>query len=737
MTQKEIHEDSSAIERLPQFIGPLLILLILAAYYVLLGVSNSDVIKFLGYEVSFTLLPGFLLYRILFPGIRDRLRHLAIGWPLGYALAILTYLVLSASGLRSFYRFYPVIILIILIPVFLKRRPRPSTKYDAVACSSNWTTWIIILLISIFAMSLVTISPLGSTNYLLPGEGLTLCWHDLTFHLGVIAQLKNTWPSQVPSCSGQAFSYHYFVHAHIAAISYVTGVEISTVLLRLYALPMICLIVIQLFTLGYKLTRSLWGGGLVGLLVFAVREVEYPSVRSLFGNWAFLANMVVSPPFLLGIIFCLPLALEIGSFLAEHPFASESSGVASLRRNPRIAELRAARLITIFLLSAGAAGAQAGVLPMVLSALIGYSALELILKRRINWHGLMVVGVCSLAFLPVYYLLLHNLISSSLFIQPFHVLKTYSLAWNKGLSIMRLWKLSSPVSAMFQVLLGAGVVAGFLGAVSLGVVIRLFLTRERLLIIERWLLLFGGAGLTASLLLAQLGSSEVYLLFYALILLSPVAGSGFFRFFKEKRIGLFWQVIRIGCAIIIGALVFTTAVQLYSPTYNKHLSFCRRLTESNDQPGYSLYEGLRWIRNNTARDAVLANNYWERLFFCYSAYSERRIVFESWGYNPLSHRAKIIGLPNTLSLYHDRTSVLDRIFREGDPLAIREVAERFGATHLLVDKLHGSSVSLPAGYVSKVYSNPEIEVYEICGKDEHTKDHSASTLLGKGGNPVF
>src|SRR5439155_23796151 len=52
------------------------------------GVRIDEIARYVGYELGFVVLPGWLVYRALVPRPGGRLRSLVFGWSLGYLLEI-------------------------------------------------------------------------------------------------------------------------------------------------------------------------------------------------------------------------------------------------------------------------------------------------------------------------------------------------------------------------------------------------------------------------------------------------------------------------------------------------------------------------------------------------------------------------------------------------------------------------------------------------------------------------
>jgi hypothetical protein len=126
----------------------------------------------------------------------------------------------------------------------------------------------------------------------------------------------------------------------------------------------------------------------------------------------------------------------------------------------------------------------------------------------------------------------------------------------------------------------------------------------------------------------------------------------------------------------------------------------------------ALYRGLLWVRAHTCVDDVLAvNNHYgysysdgPSAYLYYSAFTERHIFLESWGYtaNAVAQKRPF---PRRLALNDD--AVL-----RGNPLALGELA-RAGVSYVLVDKTHGGGAPEPSSVSQLVFSNSALDVYRL------------------------
>ncbi|MFC7649832.1 hypothetical protein ACFQX6_62985 [Streptosporangium lutulentum] len=78
----------------------------------------------------------------------------------------------------------------------------------------------------------------------------------MPFHLALIGEVKHHMPPMVPMVSGEPLLYHWFVYAHFAASSWITGIEPLILLFRLGMLPMLAALLILLAMIAQRVTGS-------------------------------------------------------------------------------------------------------------------------------------------------------------------------------------------------------------------------------------------------------------------------------------------------------------------------------------------------------------------------------------------------------------------------------------------------------------------------------------------------
>jgi len=145
------------------------------------------------------------------------------------------------------------------------------------------------------------------------------------------------------------------------------------------------------------------------------------------------------------------------------------------------------------------------------------------------------------------------------------------------------------------------------------------------------------------------------------------------------------------------------------------------LADSANHQGMTLalYDGLIWVRDHTTPCDVLAvNNHYTiahhrnstsavdsfSQYSYYSAFTERRVLLESWYVTPRGVRSS--------SPYPARLALNDSAVVRGSAAALREIA-RDGVGYVLIDMTHGEGAPEPAGVSRLVFENSALRVYRL------------------------
>jgi len=771
--------EANHLRRKAPLMGALLVLSTLVATWLVLGVSIGEVARFVAFEILYVLLPGCVLYVALSPPPDGWLRVLGIGWPSGYALEIGAYALTSAIHARELFALYPLLILAITAPlVYVRWRAywsvvpvgHPPSRQGTSPERHHDLHLLVAAMAVSFALALLAFEYFAL--YPLPGQTRNVTYApDNMYDVSLAAEARNHWPITEPAIANEPLQYYVGVFVDVAAVNQVTGVSLSTVILRLLPSTVILIVAMQLFLLARSLGGSPWLGPVAVTLFLVVEEVNLDPTRTYAFNANFFPTIPGSPTYALGIVFYLGLLALVQASLTE----GDKTYPPSRRRRSRLMPHKTTAPLVIF-----------GILVLGAGATKMYAALDLLGGFGLFWvwcvatarHRRLAscyLAVSSACVGVVFQLLLtgRNHIST---------LRVGPLAFLKGTIFLPIF---GDHSAALVVLVLAAVIvwaictfAPLLGA---GWMLLGHRTASPFVVLSLTMFLFGVAAYAGS---SVPYFSQSYFLAYGYLALIPVASLGVTRLWSDIPSGARPRILGACAAtLVIGLIVggstkVLTATGIltesrHGPWYvwyfvgygivagtvvlwvikiDKHLigalpsragrvlACCipllgtlglvkplaagsARLSElalhepviaghPNAQPGMShaLYRGLIWVRDHTGLCSVLAVNYHD---------NDGRWEDEYYYYTAFTERRVFLEAwaATARGGYGEQSYptrfALDRLATQrGSPTALRKLAQA-GVSYVLIDKSHGGGAREPPNVSRLVFENGALDVYRL------------------------
>jgi hypothetical protein len=719
----------------------------LLAWEIGYGVSLEEALLYLGYELCFVVVPGWLAYLALAERPGGALRQAAFGWALGYVLEILAFMLTAATGTRPLFAVYPLIVGALAGLVILRRRTfslaggigPEGARYFGLAVGA-----VCLGAVGYIALAVFPGSPL-------PGTGSVDYFIDYPRWISLAADAKHHWPIMDPSVSGEPLPYHYFINVHLAAAGQVTGLGLPLIYFRLFILPLTIVTVLLFVVAGQSLVRSPTAGLIAAALAFFVGELRLDPTNTFLAHTPFFGLFFTllfrSPSFLLGLVIFIPLITLVGERITGE------SGPG------RLGEWL---LVAVFMV--GASDAKISILPLLIAALVVFAAYRWIASRRVPAPVWISAGMATAIALFVYAVQYRGH-SSGLRLDLFGVFNQMpavlvikgDLAGNLadfpgrdtalnvggvlfgsvGLLIAPLvgvlWLLESRRfrvggrRAWLFCLLGMGLVLGFgfnepgtqsaLYFLFYGIVAGYVLSADGL--VEMWRrrpslsramtgrLLFLGLGL--GLLVVFLVGSPIWLDLFsgsratAFTYMFRYGGLllGLALLYVAARVWIApgrWAAAALVSAGVLAVGALATPIDNLEPAISNPSAVAQNLGKKMT-PG--LYDALSWVREETPIDAVIAvNNQWidpankAPLAFIYSAFAERRVFLEGWAY---SQRSRDLGYANValgLNPFANRLRLNLAAFTRADLRALGTMVRDYGVRYLLIDELNGYPADL-------------------------------------------
>ncbi|GAA4639080.1 hypothetical protein GCM10023196_099320 [Actinoallomurus vinaceus] len=694
--------------------------------------------------------PGVLLWRAFRGGSRFVAEEVAAGTVLGQAITVLIYVAARWAGHPLFVLAWPVATgtAFLAVPA-LRRHWRRTGPIGHVPAAYSW---------ALAALVGFVVLSTGSAFYRQHGlawPGYAAPYIDMPYHLGLIGELKHHVPPQVPSVVGEPLYYHWFVYADMAATSWVTGIEPATLLYRLFMLPVLATSLVLLFAAGRRLTDR-WWPGLVALAINCL--VWAPSVYS----WG--------PS--LGVDFLIR---------ADVPWRSPTQGLAAMLFAPVILLLidllrrpgsGAGPWILFVTLLMGVMGAKATYLPMLIAGLLIVLIGTIIARRRLHRPAL----VALLATVPsvlIAQLVLFGGTSDGVVLHPGSLYGAVADAaastsdppqalravaalvsivgrvfvWAGALClVLRRRALCDPAILLLLGISVTGIavasilrfpgnsqsffLCGVMPFMSLASAYGLMAVLPKRLGRRSGITLLGAsaAGAAAVLAIRGLGGNT-----------KPTVADA-----AQRMLGPFLALIAISIGFMV-VLVLAgrrrPAVRSLSPVVALafvgglilpgSLLYVRQLWHGIPRDpvsaviGAGTLEAGRWLRDHSRPDDVVATNAvcvsghgCDDRRFGVSAYTERRVLVESWRFSARAHAEGVRRHISDLSVpFWDPRRLIDNeaVFHQPSLEAVRRLRHTYGVRWLFVDRSFDRPAPALERFAHLRYAAGQCAVYEITG----------------------
>ncbi|MER5622127.1 hypothetical protein ABT061_13900 [Streptosporangium sp. NPDC002544] len=715
------------------------------------GVSVSDMAFFGVYVVLCLAFPGLLLIRALYSGDRTLAEEIALGLALGYAIEVITYIIARALGAPLFVLAWPIITYVTFLAVPRLRKHWASASLTR---APIWWSWSLALIVA----SLIVWSALTFFRYALTWPEIGGSNTDMPFHLALIGEVRHHVPPTDPMVVGEPLLYHWFVYAHFAAASWVTGVEPLVLLFRLAMLPMLAGLAVVLGMIGRRVTGS-WAGALltVGGTFFIVAPSLYlgPSV----GVFTWKVQSWTSPSQTFGALIFAPIVLLLLDLLGHR------------RRSAGKWLLLGIFLVVVM-------GAKAIYLPLLTVGLVTVSVVETIRRRRPPWPTLAALGM-TVACLLFAHFVLFGRAQQGMVVDPFALMRVtwreltgleetaepastavlgtvllYVLCWViTWCGILGL--LSRPRLLMKP---GVALMLG-MGAASIGVLLLfghcsmsqiyflggaypyvmvvtaygLIVIRRRARVSPRQITVAVAAGVLAASLIRILcgvkvpldpGQVDTVLYRPYIVLLAVTALVAVALFLKGRRgIHLWAFMIFMIAAVGLPAAWGTRVLSLVGNDVENVDRQASRWVPVSEIPRGAL-TAARWLRTHSDPDDTVATNAhcrWghespcDSRHFWVAALTERRVLVEGWSYTTMNLSRWRLGqsFQNIPFWDAERIRSNDVAFQSPSQAAIQRLRERFGVRWLFVDESRLNSISRIEDFARLRFRSDDYAVYSI------------------------
>ncbi|MBO9523804.1 MAG: hypothetical protein J7518_19900 [Nocardioidaceae bacterium] len=712
-------------------------------------VSARDIVVFGVYLAGWLVLPGTLAWRAATRsrGPRPLAEDLAFGVLTGYVLEFPVYMACLAAGVPHLYVGWPVLVVLATVT---SRPGRALWRRTRQPMPLRWS-WTVAGLLGYLVLWF------GHNAWgRFPSDRFSLRrpYFDEPYHLSIASSLRHFFPPKITYVDHTPLEYHWVTHAHVAASSWITGIE-PVVILRSLAVPAVFLLTaLALAHAAVRLSGSRWpgivavAGTLLAPLVFnrwiygsgekllAMRMIDSPTAGFVVGS------------VLLGVLLCIELLR------------------GDLRGRDAWALTGLAMVVMI--------GSKSTSLPTLMAGLVAATVVAAVAERRLHR------AAAGLAVLAVAGFVVGKLI--------FFPSGSYGLAPDPFALTSDLGKLPKPAAALAALSwLGfASTVAGLFGLLA---------RRGWRRADHVFLVALCASGFGAGLFFHQQSLSEVYFVYVVFVPVLLASALGLHRLVERLParevlrtsalafavscvVGLvllavetpfdavhaledgpYLRVLKYALLPVLVALLAAVAVAFLAvrsaridgrvtglllapvcvaafagigaaptvrdlPSTLTHPAGTRSLAYAPSIPVGGL-AAARWVRENTPTDTLLATNehcekvrgYCFARSFWMAGYAERQFLVEGWSYIIWT----IIGKtqpPNTSTVagpFWDpqRLKDNDAAFQHPSAKSIGRLRDRYGVRWLFVNERFRVDLAGVRRFADERYSSGRVHVFEL------------------------
>jgi hypothetical protein len=264
----------------------------------------QDVLRYAFYALYSVMLPGTLVFRLCRRNAHTLVEDLAYGTVVGLCLEVLAWAAFSIADLRDFVILWPLAVVVPFVAAPRLRRHWRPADYTRVPLGWAWTVAVLASLAIWYVYGVFLIE-----NPILPRQETSSQFLDLAYQLSVAGNAKHAFPVQVPQVNGETLNYHWFAFVHMAMTSMVGHIDLPVVQMRLMIPALTALTIVTTAVTGWRIAGRAWAGPVAAALFFAIGEFGFSYPNALpFGSpevvlmlWASY-SMTYSQPLLMALI---------------------------------------------------------------------------------------------------------------------------------------------------------------------------------------------------------------------------------------------------------------------------------------------------------------------------------------------------------------------------------------------------------------------------------------------------
>jgi hypothetical protein len=310
--------------------------------------SALDALKFTGFTLAGITLPGLVLWRLIGAYRRNLVEDCAAGFAIGTSVQLIVYLASASVGMQRWsWAWVPVVL---VLGVF-DHDVRARVWHRVEAPLAPLTAW---LLSGACALVLIVLYRAGPARFTPAYADPAVDLPDLAFHQALAASAKFDVPIAPLWVSGEPMKYHTFFHQLTAATSWATGIDLTSLIFALAWIPLalagsaLVFVLTQRFLTAPGRALALTWAGPLAVVVAGIGGTLQPLHDVALGGISMASSAWGSPTQNLGMMLALLLVILS----------------VDLLRNQR----PKTRWLLLILVALASSGAKATILPMTACA---------------------------------------------------------------------------------------------------------------------------------------------------------------------------------------------------------------------------------------------------------------------------------------------------------------------------------------------------------------------------------
>ncbi len=676
-----------------------------AVVLVSLVVYRADtlgLLLFFAFIAFYVLLPGMLIVRLCRFSAGHASADLLVSFFAGWSLVVFEYFITQATGPKiMLYALGPVLsALYICLIAGGKRGPLLIRKVSLADIPAAFYLFMALLMCYVFMFT--------QFQYLSPEYAQNIYTSlDKTYQMSLIGSLSHGYPLVDPLVSGRIVHYHIFSQILLAVPVMLFGMTPDF-------LVMSC---------TPYLTTALMGLSMYAMFRYFCRRQDRAGVYSLS---FLLANVFIGRSISASYMFRMLLINENYAGFSAACFIAAVI-VLSVYFRQAGAGQKTASVALLTVLTMLLTGIKAPLGLVLAGGLIGTFLLGIILRRVSFREALMPTLFPSAGFFFVYRFLLalngsNGVGGESIF------------GFGKIVGVC-FWK-----SGVTKMLKGMGIPSSLRLVIIMGLFLVVFFTiyalpfavgyiRELILVVKgdkeydfAKVTVYASAfvGFVAMMLLRYSGHSQVYF-GVATLIFAPLIVFWFFEDREDITSKAVSALLVLSKIWFFAVLILTTATLAMCfrdtlPSVMKHADPASKYSKYKSMSAEE-YEAVRWIRENTPEDTLIATqmyksmggkdysveNRWHHCHFLYAAYSVRNYYLEGSGYTFTDVEAE------------DRREMIKNTDKLYDPEneARGDDARELGVEYVMVTQKIYPTPDLSSADYENVFSNKDVDIYKV------------------------